>query len=210
MMNEALDTALCGDITDHEGVIPWLYCDKKGNVTVGIGHLVCSADAAAKLPFRVPLDKDRIATDEEKRAAWAGVAAAFDKAHTVAEYAGLNGIRLHRADSVALMRDQLNETFLPFCLKLFHSFGQWPLAAQRATLDMVYSLGCFKYAHEYVNHVAALQDARFDVAALECIRVSGKCKPTKDDPEGIGKRNLWTRRMYSDAWAQHNAEVQEC
>ncbi|MEQ9331662.1 hypothetical protein [Thalassobaculum sp.] len=36
---------------ENEGNIPWMYLDTRGNVTVGIGHLLASAADAAELPF---------------------------------------------------------------------------------------------------------------------------------------------------------------
>lgn len=39
------------NLKDHEGFKNTLYKDQNGNVTVGIGHLVASANMAASLPF---------------------------------------------------------------------------------------------------------------------------------------------------------------
>jgi len=38
-------------LLESEANIPWMYCDSRGNVTVGIGHLIPNAEAATKLPF---------------------------------------------------------------------------------------------------------------------------------------------------------------
>jgi hypothetical protein len=68
-----------------EGKVPHLYLDTEGNVTVGVGHLLPSADAAGRLAL-VRKSDGKPASAEEKKQDWNAVHAA-EKGHPAAFYA---------------------------------------------------------------------------------------------------------------------------
>src|SRR5690606_4714322 len=85
----------------HEGRIPWMYLDSVGKVTVGIGHMMPDAAAAAALPF---VDGDgRPAPPEAIRAAFVAVRGARAMIGRVASaFRPLTGLRLDDAGIAAV------------------------------------------------------------------------------------------------------------
>src|SRR3954470_2211477 len=68
--------AIVRDLERFEGRYPHLYRDCRGYVTIGVGNLVSTADACARLPLLRPGSPPTPALDDEKRVAWNAVNAA--------------------------------------------------------------------------------------------------------------------------------------
>ena len=159
---------------ENEGNIPWMYLDTRGNVTVGIGHLLDDADEAAKLPF--------VAGRAGRPAAAADIVAghaAVRRARRLATrgagaFRGLTDLRLPEASVLALYERDFN-AILGYTRDAFRSVGggfdSYPPAAQLAVLDMAFNLGArglYRRFPRFREHGLGRRD--FATAARECRR----------------------------------------
>jgi GH24 family phage-related lysozyme (muramidase) len=91
-----------------EGVVPHMYLNTNGNVTVGVGHLLSDANAATTLPF--------VKTSDGTAASGAEIAMEFQRieglapGHVASYYNPFTRLRLNQPDIDALLRSDLNET----------------------------------------------------------------------------------------------------
>jgi GH24 family phage-related lysozyme (muramidase) len=174
-----------------EGMVQWLYCDKKGFVTIGIGSLVPDDLAAVRLPLYLQ-PSSAAATDAEKRMAWRKVHSAFphdDPAPMAGFYKNLTNVRLRKQDALAMCRSHI-EGDVRNLKRLFHDFDSWSDSAKMATVDLVYSMGFGRYS-SFVNHIDACINRRWDLAAKECSRADAR-----------PARNRWTRELFEKAWGE--------
>lgn len=180
-----------------EGVVPWLYADILGLVTVAIGNLVDPIEYALALPFvepdGAPASRERIA------AAWHAVKRdplAAKHGHRYA--AGLSTIRLtpDGVASVVVAKLRQNEAHL---VKRFPEFPEWPTDAQLATHSMAWACGP---AFRFPALEEALRWRDFSAAARHChINTDGpdKIPGTADDNWGVVPRNAANKTMYANA-----------
>lgn len=173
------------DLVQFEGCTTWLYCDTRGFVTIGIGNLVSSPDACAKLPL-VGADESP-ASDEAKRAAWACVTDAFTSEKSAEFYRHLTVERLPLSEAQALVAQRLELEFIPGIRQLCHDFDAWPLPARKAIVDMAYNLGIGGLA-KFHNLISACQNQDWAAAAHECHRSTSR-----------DSRNAWTMTQFIDA-----------
>lgn len=180
-----------------EGVVPWLYADILGLVTVAIGNLVDPLEHALSLPFvepdGSPASRDRIANE------WRAVKfdpLAAKRGHRYAER--LTTIRLtpDGIASVVVAKLRQNERIL---LQRFPELGDWPTDAQLATHSMAWACGP---AFRFPALEAALRDRDFGAAARHChINTDGpdRVPGTADDNWGVVPRNAANVTMYRNA-----------
>lgn len=150
-----------------EGVVPWMYLDVKGFVTVGVGNLLPDADAAAALPFFPDGSPDAPAGDDEKRQGWTDVHARQDLARVGHRaFKTVCNLRLSADDIRALVDAKLlsNESIL---LRAFPGFPDWPADAQLGLLSMAWALGA-AFPATWPRFSAACRALDFDGAAAEC------------------------------------------
>lgn len=171
-------------LLEHEGCVPWFYCDRRGLVTVGVGNLVKTDDCAARLPMLQPSGGE--ASDVEKRAAWKLVHGAFRQGMVAGDYRGLTTIRMDRAYARRLCRVRVLCEFVPAAQRIFPGFETWPDDAKIAAVDMLYS-GAGGPA-EFPKYVAAGQARDFDAMADQCHRAGGSAT-----------RNAWTWQLFKRA-----------
>lgn len=147
-----------------EGVVPWMYLDVRGLVTVAIGNLIDPLTYALYLPFirksdSTPASKDEIAAEWERV-----------KEHPTAARQGhlvlrdVTQLRLTKEgiERVVLAKLDQNETHLK---GRFPEFDSWPADAQLATLSMAWACGP---AFRFALLEAALRAQNFGNAALSC------------------------------------------
>ena len=176
---------LLGDLLRWEGHIRHMYLDKKGLVTVGIGNLLRSPDAARKLPF-IDVTTGRPATPDQITAAFEQVAAR--KVGLSADrYAPATTLRLPAATVRQLAVDRVAQEFLPALRRQFRGFDGYPEGAQKALVDLIYSLGARGLADFKKLH-AACEAGDWTRAAGECSRSSARAE-----------RNQWTRALFLEA-----------
>ncbi len=176
---------------DHEGRIRWMYLDHKGNVTVGLGHLLPHVEAAVALPFfergtLTPASKAHIAN------AYRTVKSSQDLRGNRAEaFKNLTHIDLPESDIDALFRSDGAE-FIGQLRRRFSSFDSFPEPAQLALLDRIFNLGNTGFPG-FVKLIAAVKFRNWALAAAESgIEVTAA---------GVAKRNEKIRKMFLQAAA---------
>ena len=147
----------------YEGVVPWLYADVKGLVTVGIGNLVDPIQFALPLPF-VRFD-GRPASRDEIAAEWLRVKqdpVAASRGHLYAKT--ITSLRLTDEGVESLVARKLaqNDDHLR---RRFADYEDWPADAQLATLSMGWA--CVP-AFRFPILEAALKARDFVLASKEC------------------------------------------
>lgn len=174
-----------GDLSAHEGVCTWLYCDSRGYVTTGIGNLVATSDVCEAMPW-MHLSGEPVGQDEPNRA-YHLVLSAFDASKSAQFYAGLTSIRLTEAYVTDLVGRRLHGEFIPGVVRLCPRFESFPLPARRALIDMAYNLGVGGLGR-FRRLIGACSAGDWATAAAECHRAT--CRES---------RNLWTSQMFIDA-----------
>jgi hypothetical protein len=185
-----------------EGVVPWMYADVLGLITVGIGNLIDrSSDKDEPQPWRDALSLPFVrpngtpATQAEIRAAWQAVKSRPELAqqgHRVAARYSTLRLTAQGIEDVVLRKLDANHVQLR---KRYTAIDSWPADAVFATHSMAWACGgAFGYAGRYPFRKldAALQAFDFDTAADECtIREEGN--------PGVIPRNKANRAMYRNA-----------
>ncbi len=173
-----------------EGDIPWLYLDTVNKVTVGIGHMLPNAAAVSAIPLA---RNGQAASEADKQAAYAAVAAATDRALRGANaFQDLSDLRIDADQSAVLFRGKFAEIFAE-TQRLFRTvgggFAAWPVRVQLATFDMAYNLGPQGlYSGFPTFRTKGLAVGDYQVCAEECRRVG----PSP-------ARNTWTRDQFEAA-----------
>jgi len=176
---------MLADLLHWEGDCHHLYLDKHGLVTIGIGNLVGSAEAAAELPF-----VDRRTSQPATRAQ---IVEAFDKVShlhkgpVAGAFASATTLRLPEGAVRALAAERLAGEFLPALRRDFPGFDGFPAPAQRALVDMAYNLGVGGLG-KFHELRAAVDTGDWRTAAAECHRRT--CR---------AERNEWTRDLFLEA-----------
>ena len=183
-----------------EGVVPWMYQDIKGLITVGVGNLIDPVSAATALPFQW---KNKPGLKN------AGLAAS--KADIEAEWKKIKGdptlaLKGHRAcesitnlelsddaiDTLIGTRLQQNEAYLVKQTP-FKGFDQWPADAQMALLSMAWAMGPGG-PPQFKTMAAACEKLDFDKAAVNC-RIDETGNP------GVVPRNKADKLLFENAAA---------
>ena len=160
-MTAALRSKILALIEAHEGRCPTMYPDSKGNVTVGVGHLLEFLQSAVELPFFIraagaPATNKTRATTQQICAGWASVK------HNRQPYPLLS---LSDLDIDALLDADLTK-FEPVMKQTF-DVDDLPEPVELALWDMAFNLGSF---HAFPNLVAAVRVGDWHRAAEECVR----------------------------------------
>jgi hypothetical protein len=180
-----------------EGVVPWLYLDVAGLVTIGYGCLVDPLAIAVGLPFVRKLN-GTAASRAEIAAEWLRV-----KADPLAAKAGHRSLekstelRLLDVDITSLLQRRVyaNEGIL--ATRFAPHWDSWPADAQLAVHAWAWAVGV--NAHKKFPHMTrALQDRRFTDAANES-------KISKKNNAGVIPRNVGIRAMLSIAADVHTS-----
>jgi GH24 family phage-related lysozyme (muramidase) len=151
----------------HEGVIPHMYLDVVGLVTVGVGFLLRTAEDAVALRF-VNRATGNLATAAEKRQEWTTVAAQ-EKARRAGYYRQFTQLDLP-AEQIDRRLEFLLGEFENVLKRRFPNFERFPWKAQLGLLDMVYSLGPSGFFRGYPKMCAAVARQDWLGAAAECER----------------------------------------
>lgn len=170
-----------------EGVVPWMYLDVKGLVTVAIGNLIDPSGYALSLPF-VRSDGSA-ATQREIAAEWLLIKTTTrlaEQGHLAAK--SLARLRLTPAGVERVVLDKLASVEGQL-VKRFPAFAEWPADAQLATFSMAWACGA---GFRFPKMAAALQAQDFVGAAREC-------HMNETGNPGLKPRNLANKAMYLNA-----------
>lgn len=152
---------------DHEGLVTHMYLDTEGLVTVGVGLMLPSPDAAATYKF-VVRTTGLPATKEEIWDEWDRVHG--QKPGQISKYY-LPFTTLEFTQQAA--RDELAADIAGFTTVIerrFPQFASYPDTAQLAILDMVYSMGLGGVEKEFPKFCAAVDRKDWPECAVECHR----------------------------------------
>lgn len=178
-----------------EGVVPWMYLDIKGLVTVGVGNLIDPVGLALQLPFRFRAEPDVAASPAEIAEEWrrikgnSALAKAGYQACEPLTRLGLDGAAIDALIAARLSGDEAS-------LKKKASFGEfdaWPADAQLGLLSMAWAMGPGGPAG-FPRFSAACRKLDFAGAAASCM-IDERGNP------GVAPRNRANRTLF------HNAAV---
>lgn len=167
-------------IAEFEGVVPWMYLDTRGNVTVGVGRMLPDAVAALHHPFYL---KGNLALASDVIADFNRVKA-MQPAMLPHAYYAFSSPTLHPADITADLACVVAgfETQLRNAISTYDAL---PDSWKTALLDMAYNLGPDRLLREYPHFLTAVKSGNGQAAMAQCNR------------QGIGiPRNDWTRAQF--------------
>lgn len=183
-MANYLDEAIAA-LRKFEGSVPWMYLDTVGKVTVGVGMMLPSLEAARSLPFVLG---DRPATLEE-------IGREYQRVSTMKP--GLLAKMYRKASGISLseetINDRLHGTLLGFEDYLrahLPSYDTLPDGAKLGLLDMIYNLGPGKLFSEYPKLLKAIAASDWKAAAAASLRHGP-----------AAARNSWTQQQFTEAAA---------
>jgi GH24 family phage-related lysozyme (muramidase) len=150
-----------------EEYVPHMYLDEKGNVTVGIGHLLPKINDATPLPF-IKRDTNVAATVTEierdfNRVKQSGLVNAIAPA-----FKPLTSLIITEADATKLALDDMDD-FLRILRhpKYFPEFETYPALAKMGILDLAYNVGADDARFDYKETAAAVLRRNWKKAGIE-------------------------------------------
>lgn len=174
-----------------EGVIQYMYLDVGGNVTVGLGHLLASADKAKGLPF---LDRNTKVISHKKH-----VENAFNLVKN-SGFAGAPASKFKNLTHMDLSRTAIEQLFDAdvdeFVKQLgffFKGYETYPAKVQLAMLDMAYTMGTKNFFDIFKKFRAAL-------ALRNWIRLADESERSKQDSNGVPIPNMPARNSIVKQW----------
>jgi GH24 family phage-related lysozyme (muramidase) len=172
------------DRTKHfEGWVPYFYLDTRGNVTVGYGQMLGSADAAVGIVMQ---SATGIATDAEKSAEWTTIKGKPWGTHGAGFYQPFTKLTYDEAIGAQFLTGKLQSCIDALAL-CFPDLDSYPPGPQDALLDMMYNMGAGEFSEDRWPHLFAAVEAKdWATAAQQCTR------------QGIGdERNNATRALFT-------------
>jgi GH24 family phage-related lysozyme (muramidase) len=169
-----------------EGVVPWMYLDSRGLVTVGVGEMLATAARAESLQF---LDANN------QPAAIDAILADYNRVRTLppGRLAGFYRI----SNSPTLPHPQIDTLLMQHLIlfdaqlgQRFPGYAAFPETAKLGLLDMIYNLGTAGLFHGFPNFMGFVQKQDWRNAAAQCHR---------DGPSLV--RNEWTKLQFLTAAA---------
>jgi GH24 family phage-related lysozyme (muramidase) len=191
-MHASVLTAYPAFTTRFEGRTPFLYTDKKGYVTTGIGNLVENLQTHEPTPDTFTLGWKRtdgsLASHQEILDAWKTVKAAWPGVQSFASQK-LTSIRLDKEAIDRLVQAKLlqNETILR---RRFPGYDRWPADAQLGVHSMSWAMGS---GFDFPKFVAAVNKPRPD------FRAAAAASFIYDPGNPIEGRNAANRQLFLNA-----------
>jgi GH24 family phage-related lysozyme (muramidase) len=179
----------------YEGNISHMYLDTKGLVTVGIGNLLASVEAAQALEF--------VSRASTRSASAAEIKTDYESIQT--QKVGLRAQGYREFTKLDLPDVAINDLFRKrideFKKQLkasYPSFDDYPPAAQLAMLDMAFNLGTSGLRRKWPNLNAAIDKKDWADAAANCTR-----------PDANAVRNTKTIVLFKRAAEQAAADLKK-
>jgi len=191
--------ALRDDLLRWEGNKPFMYLCSAGYVTTGIGNKLANAQEAIALPWQhratgLPATPAEIRTAFERVAAMTTEFRREDpkapNPFSAKHYQKASDLVLPDGVANQLAIDRLEKDFLKGLRELFPGFDAYPQPAQRALVDMAYTLGVRGLEKKFPTVVKACREGDFRVAAKSCHRMVKANEGRKGDERNVATRNL--------------------
>jgi GH24 family phage-related lysozyme (muramidase) len=177
-----------------------MYLCSAGYVTTGIGNKLASAQEALSLPWQHKAT-GLPATPAEIRVAFdriAGMTSEFRSGDPKApnpfgagHYEKVSDLVLSPSVANQLAVDRLTKDFLPGLRGLFPGFDAYPQSAQRALVDMAYTLGIKGLRTKFPRLVEACRQGNFAKAAERSHRKQKAHAQRKGDARNVATRDLF-------------------
>jgi len=180
-----------------EGVVPWMYLDVKGLVTVGVGNLIDVVGGPGGWSLALPCpfvrnSDNQPANDLEIIDEWKRIKGQQELAH-LGHKAAQAHTRLHLTDEgiAQIVRNKLaqNENFLRV---RFTEYDTWPQTVIQAVNALAWACGA---AFHFPRLEDALRERDWATCATECHI------DTKGNP-GVVPRNAWMQELFERAAAE--------
>lgn len=174
-------------IRHGEGSIPHMYLDTKGLVTVGVGHMMRTVEAARKLPFvkredKAPATADEIAVEYNRIAAMP-----FGQNHTARSFKAHTALILTGREIDALLERRI-AGFEKGLRRNFDGYDTYPDRVRLGLMDMAFNLGNQGLVKKFPSFTAAARARDWKKCASECRRT------------GIGNsRNEEVKKLFEEA-----------
>lgn len=172
-------------IAPFEGRVPYMYLDTEGYVTVGVGAMLPTPQAAIALVWKW---RDRVGEPNE-------IEIADEWLHVHSQQKGLVASAYKMWTTMDLVPSEIDRLFTrrlhdfsDALERIFPVFPDWPEDAQLATVDMAYNLGSAAIPRHWPKLTEALHTQNWRAAADECRR-----------PQAHEGRNLAVRALYLSA-----------
>jgi GH24 family phage-related lysozyme (muramidase) len=170
-----------------EGIVPWMYLDTKGFVTVAVGELLATPASALALAF---VDSgNQPSTPAAIQTEYSRVSALPPGKYPAAFYRAPDSPTLPHPAVDALLLHRLTY-FDGLLAQRFQSYSTFPEPAKLGLLDMIYNLGAPGLFKTYPMFLSCVQNQNWVGAASQCQR-------NGPSPQ----RNDWTRQQFLAAAA---------
>ncbi len=164
-----------------EGIVPWMYLDTRGFVTVGVGEMLANAAKAQSLSF---VDTSAQPASPEAILAEYNRVAALSPARVAAFYRSSTSPVLPHSAIDALLMNHL--AFFDGQLSgRFAAYANFPDPAKLGLLDMIYNLGVTGLFKGFPHFMGCVDNQDWLGAAANCHRMG----PSQ-------ARNDWTRQQF--------------
>lgn len=169
-----------------EGIVPWMYLDTRGYVTVGVGEMLPTGARAQSLGF---LDAENQAVGPDAILADYTRVSALPPAKVAGFYRAPTSPILPQAQIDSLLMAHL--TFFDQQLnQQFATYASFPDPAKLGLLDMIYNLGPTGLFKGFPSFMGYVQKQDWVNAAAQCQR---------NGPSAA--RNEWTKQQFLAAAA---------
>jgi hypothetical protein len=187
-----------------EGVVPFMYQDVKGLITIGMGNLIDPIGLAVGLPFRRRkkpgvANPGTPATRAEIEAEWRLIKSKPElarKGHRACDPLCSLELDATAIDRLITAKLNNNETFLKH-QKWFRDFDSWPADAQMGLLSMAWAMGP-GFGATWPHFRAACE--RMDFAGTKD-SAAENCKMKEAGNPGVVPRNRADKRLFENAAA---------
>jgi len=168
--NGVMMSMCVNNLKAHEGFKNAMYKDTAGNITVGIGHMIASADMAAAMPFTRTHTVHGHGSDmsSEVAATKGDIVSAFN---AYKQNSATPPMNMHLSnDAVVNQCISDVQTTISGLKGLYHGFDGFPNSAKTALADMGFNLGISRLTNEFPNFNNAVNNQDWNGAANESHR----------------------------------------
>ena len=154
-------------IVTNEGCIPHMYLDTNGYVTVAVGNMLPSFQAAQRLAF-VRREDGKAATPDEIKADFTSVAQR-PKRRQARWYKQYTKLDMVPGVMIALL-DKRVAGFETVLHTDFPAYNTYPEAAKLGLIDMTFNLGIVGLTRKFPTFTRAAMAQDWETCARECAR----------------------------------------
>lgn len=184
------------DFERWEKLVTHLYLDINGFVTVAVGNMLPTANAARALPFIRRKDVAKATSGEIEHEFEVVSKQAFGAKYGASSYKNKTLLDLPEADCWDLFKKRISNEFIPSLEGYYSGWSAFPVPVKRALLDMAYNLGIGSTAKK--TGLKGFLQLKKSVDATNWKKASTQCHRSGNLPKD---RNDWTRDLFLAAGA---------